>query len=223
MKSCVLFSSYIPEKNINVGLWYINILKTYFSDCDIYYGIAEESCSKWKELLKDFQYKSICPIDKSVHSDASGFIYALKMLIDYDKDYDNIWIIHTKGASYNSINQSNDIRNYYLTNLFKKRNIVENKLVGCYGSASTDLLYHPNKSITNFWNDFEELKNDIVIDYFFPNTIYVLRYDIIKNFIKKHIDEIISKLYILDDKRYFFEAYFSGIVDKLGYKPIKVV
>lgn len=217
----VLFSSFIPEHNIELGLWYVEVIKKYFYDCEVVCGVAGESCQVWVDIVKD-NFSNVVIVDKSLtlNSDATGFLYGLEKILD--KDYECLWLIHTKGASYPSKKDSEFIRCYFENNLFSKKDLATNILLdGIHGSIGLDLLYHSNKSIDNFWEKYFNNKSKDS-NYFYPNTIYAIRFDLISDFLKKNFNNIKDDIYKLEDRRYFFEAYFQAIIDKFGFSGFSI-
>lgn len=139
MKTAVIFSVTVFDENRAwmIDKW-IDQLKTYFSDCDIYIGINPGTHDNVYQKILNCDLKNLCISVAGqqlyCESDASGYQVALKMVKAQKKQYDRYWFIHTKGG----VNHRQDRFEYYLNEFLGKKPQITSFLdanphIGSYG------------------------------------------------------------------------------------------
>lgn len=217
MKKCLVFSAYVPENLLSRGLDYLNLIMKYFKDDDIYIGLNYQTCDKFIDQLK--KYKNItfgrCYSYLSTNSDNSGYQKALELLKQSNKQYDYVYMSHTKSIThicdyYSGIKY---IEDEFYKKINEIENIFKNEKIGgwsFYGDVRLD-LEQPNTVLDQYYNfEFKSIQ----VCYWL--TSYVIRGSIIDNFIKNCDISFFNKQYI---NRYFYESYFPDIISKSGFIP----
>src|SRR5690348_819586 len=99
MKSAVIFAMYLPTQ-FRAEL-YVNAVKKYFPDCDVYIGLNTSFIGA-ENYLNQRGFNNVVHVDKKleVTSDASAYQAALKLLKSKNIEYKNVYFMHTKGISY---------------------------------------------------------------------------------------------------------------------------
>jgi hypothetical protein len=222
VKHCVIFSSWITENSLPLGEYYLDILKKYHEDSDVFIGVNNKSCTSWVDMLT--QRNFIFEVNTSsinIDSDVSGFMAALNIFKRSQTKYKAVWFAHTKGSSYSSPEKSLGFRKYLEQNFWGNKDLVDvlfnNPNVGL---ISTDFMFHNNKNIDKVLNKLFPFEyNDA--DLFTPNTFFItdgisiLPFIFSENFTLENIN-------VMEDKRYFFEAYFCATPIKMGKDYLKL-
>lgn len=229
MKHCVVFASWIPKKSLKLGEYYLDILAKYHPTSDIYLGINYGSDSEWVEKVWRSRLKihfGLVPRDLHIDSDVAGFIQALLQLKESGKKYDIVWFAHSKGASYKNFKASLPFRKHYETQFWSQRPKVErmfreNPNVGLIGN---ELLVNKHEMHNQHAERLTELypfkyKH---IGYFVVGTYYAMRGDLVHEFIERCNPDFFRKNLVteLGFSRWFFEACFNCISDRMGYEPM---
>lgn len=228
MKSCVLFASWIPRKSLKLGQYYLDILSKYHRDSDIYLGVNYGSDAKWVELVWHSRLNihfGLVPRNKHVNSDVAGFIEALQQLKNSGRKYDVIWFAHSKGASYKNFKASLPFREHYETDFWSKRAVVEkifaeNPQVGLVGNELLVNRHEMHNAHAERLTELYPFKYQ-PIGYFVVGTYYAMRGELVHEFIERCNPDFFRKN-LVDDlgfSRWFFEACFNCVSDRMGYEP----
>jgi hypothetical protein len=225
--NCVLFSLYYNGSDTNklVIDFYINLLNQFFKNFDVYIGV-NGIVDEWLfDKIKQYRYEEVQQ-NIRINSDSCGFITALKILKKSNIKYSSCYFFHTKGSSHKNFESSEQYRNLVLTdfclNINKHEKLfMDNPMVGIIGhEPSVFSVYdHISSSL--------KIKKDLKLSYqpigfFYCGTHYIMRGDIVHDFIHKISDGFFEKnIYELCGfDRYFFEGVFKSIPEMCGYEPI---
>jgi hypothetical protein len=216
-KSCVLFSSWVPAVNLDIGKYYIDTIFNNLKDFDLFVGVNPKSCDEWVSYLEQSHISfHVSTSPTVIDSDVTGFMAALELYKKSKNTYLDVWFTHSKGTSYPSLKFSEGYRKYLEYNFWCKQNEVREHISqNGVGLLSTDIIEHNNPSIDNILNGMYDFKINN-IGFYVPNTFYVTDTSF-NDFIqaeKFNIEEIDKQ----EDKRYFFEAYFCAVPMKMGKK-----
>jgi len=216
IKRALVFATYMP--NVRRGLKYIDTLKKYFGDFDIYIG--QNSCNPvFEQMLHINGLTNTIRVDKSieVNSDASAYQAGLKLLKSQGKRYDQVFFTHTKGSSYVEDSQWIVSCDSYFTGFCERRNLMTEKLaqpniggVSYVGRAEPMNGGGYAADIARYYEPrFEPVKDIMSLI-----TMYAIKGEIVHQFLDTAKDNFFTDK--LD--RYFFETSFPLIVDKYGYE-----
>lgn len=208
----IIYSVYVPTVSqievIHEILEVGNILNE-----KVYIGLQKDSCKEAIDLLneKEVKWAHINP-ETYINSDVPGFQAALNLYHTDEKVNDKfIYFGHSKGVT----TGFGSMRQFLLEDVFMRHPL--NKVPESYGSYGYCLSpinlksnYNPN---LDRWNPHISGPH---LNYFYPHTFYVIRQNIIDNFLK-NINPAFFTTNLCD--RYFFERDFIHIVDKQGYEP----
>jgi hypothetical protein len=222
--NAVFFASWMPY--IHRADIYIDCLKTYFSDCDIYVGInPSQFTNEWKTKLETsgLNIKTVVvPDNKVINSDASAFEEALKLYKSCGlKNYKYCYFLHSKGASYPNDQQwSISCREYFIRYCkeFSKLSTLFLDTNPTYGGWCPFGQVHLNyKDLTNIKNEFQIMTHK-TISYELMETIYfITHYTIRGNIINQFLCDANLELMNPNRYRYYFEVNFAFVVDFYGY------
>jgi hypothetical protein len=166
------------------------------------------------------------------NSDASGFQSALKTLKNSKRSYDLYWFLHSKAVTTGRHEEREYMLNDFINNKTDIQNLFfENNFVGSYGDMLIHLgtlkkghKYSTPTNSGNYMDNFYNFKIKSPLEYFYAKTFYVIRGEIINNFINmcdlsffNDNLNINGTLYGKITDRYFFERDFIRIVDKMGF------
>lgn len=224
MKSVVLYSTYVPDvSKLDIAINILNEILAYFSDDKIIIGNSSKSIALWETVVFEYKKKGYdiifsTNIDKYlIDSDVTGFQQCLFELSFEKIDYDLVWFVHTKGIT-------NDkraaVRNLLIQELIREKFAIESYFakhdkLGSYGFYITKDP-EPNRVTNNLKKIIEGGHAEGI---FYPHTWYVLKGEIINNFIASvNKDFFDSNLLQLGFDRYFFERDFTGIVQMMDYQ-----
>ena len=222
MNHVALFSSYIPEKSLALGSMWLGILRKHFSNDQVYIGDNFQSCDAWKSTLDfaKFPYRKV-PEKFHIDSDVSGFMEALKQLKESKDKFDLVWFLHTKGSSRDA-NYALPFFNHFSTNLFDKKKDIErafknNPTVGLIGNNLVINRYQVHNDNSMRMEEFYPFKCK-PIGYFVMHTFYVMRGDVVHEFIHNCDPRFFEKNLVIElgYDRWFFEANFCAISDRMG-------
>ncbi len=229
MKSCVVFASWIPKKSIKLGKYYLDTLAKYHRDSDIYLGINYGSAPEWVDLAWKSElniHLGLAPRHKHVNSDVAGFVEGLNQLRNSGKKYDVIWFAHTKGASYRNFKASQPFRDHFEKNFWSKREEIEHifakqKNIGVVANELMINRYMEHNRDTNRLSEFYPFKYQ-TIGYFVVSTYFAMRGSVVHEFIDHGNPDFFRKNLVseLGFSRWFFEANFHAISDRMGYEPL---
>lgn len=235
MKNCFLISFFLPTKeSVTILDDILSRLEVNFSDLTIFMGInpspfLEEGVKVIESHNKIKFYYSEVPKNLVCDSDASGYQTALKLLKDSDKSFDLYWFIHSKAITSNRNQEREFMLNDFIGNKEKIESLfIENNFIGSYGDMLIQLgtLKKGHKFSTptisgNYLDKFYDFKIKTPFEYFYAKTFFVIRGEIINDFIVKCDPSFFNNyLNIYNEKntdRYFFERDFIRLVDKMGY------
>lgn len=235
MKNCFLISFFLPTKESVLVLEDIlNRLETNFQDLTIFIGINPspflEDGIKIIEKYKSVNiFYDTVPSHLVCDSDASGYQTALKLLKDSKKSFDLYWFMHSKAVTSNRSQEREFMLNDFIENKEKIESLfIENDFIGSYGDMLIQLgtLKKGHKFSTptvsgNYLDNFYDFKIKTPFEYFYAKTFFVIKGEIINNFITKCNPSFFNDfLNIYGEKntdRYFFERDFIRLVDKMGY------
>lgn len=227
-RRCIVFSSWVPEASLRLGRYYLKTLRRYHAETDIYMGINHGSSPAWMERVRQSGLKiayGLVPKARHINSDAAGFIEALRLLKQSAEHYDTIWFAHTKGASYNNFNRSRSTRNYYEQHFWSQQERMEQVLLS---EPATGLV--ASKIMINraqLHNDHSDRLAEFYpfpfrsIGYFVVETFYVMRGSVVHEFLDRCPASFFNQN-LVDDlgfDRWFFEAVFVSICDRMGCEP----
>jgi hypothetical protein len=108
---------------------YINVLKTYYSDCDHYIGI--NPCSEQEYLIERLNQSNliftygIVPDHLIIKQHTSSTQLGIKLLIDSKKEYNITHFLHSKGSSYNDYHYGRAFNEYIVEYSMKKKAIEQ--------------------------------------------------------------------------------------------------
>lgn len=235
MKNCFLISFFFPTKESTLILDDIlNRLENAFDELTVFIGINPSNFLKeGVEIINKHKkikiFYNTVPSQLICDSDASGYQTALKLLKDNKIRFDRYWFIHSKSVTTNRHNERDYMINDFLDNKNKIESLFyENDFIGSYGDMLIQLgtLEKGHKFSTptqsgNYLNKFYDFVVKVPFEYFYAKTFYVIRGEIINNFID-NCDELFFNDYLniygeKNTDRYFFERDFIRLVDKMGY------
>jgi hypothetical protein len=229
-KFAVIFATHIPsEDKLWIGEDILIKIKKYLPDADIFVGVNPSPCiDKWVKIIKKYtEYYEITPHNLTINSDASSYQSALRIYKNHIKDYDLIWFLHTQGTK----SGRHNVRESHLNTLLYENKIsineFNNKEVGAYGHSLTPL---PNCWIDSEWDFYLERFGVKFINRpircFFVGTMFIIRGNILNNFILKCSDIFFNE--ILHNTHtngqgdpWFFERDFIHIVDGFNDLTLK--
>ena len=224
MSSCILFAcTCLDTDRLFVINEFIDSFKQHFNDVDIYTGINYGSVPEVESILDEsnlnIQYKRITDKNMYTASDAGAYQAAMKLLVDSNKEYDNYWFIHTKGAVHS---HSDYLRSWYIEHLINRRSHVENFMsygIGSYGMLATysnpDITSNEDYSIEIplVSNEITEIFTCSKMPYFYIHSLYVIGKGPMAVFLQNITDKFFeSKL-----NMYFFEGAMPYIASRTGY------
>jgi len=216
-KDAVVFAAYMPR--IDRAFIYIDALKYYYSNCDVYIGL-NSSVPEFETLLRNNGFNNITKVDPNieVNSDASAFQAALKTLKNTNVQYDKIHFLHTKGVSYQSDGQWKSSYESYFLGYCKRMLEVQNgfNIEQIIGGVSYVGRKEPmnNSGYSTSLDKYCNFKTTNVENIMSLITFYSINHHIVKEFLHNCNDSFFTDK--LD--RYFFETSFPLIVDRFGYK-----
>lgn len=192
---------------------------------DIFIGIQHNSIPETEDILKSFNKnvkikrvsKEIC-----IDSDASGFITALELYKDSEKDYEKCYFVHTKG-----ITSGNDsLRKLMFNSLFSTQyyDLIQKNLepenVGSYSLYLTTIDVPGDiKKLSCLLQFNKDFTHNVPIEYYYINTFFVIKNHILKRFIENVDDKWFETNIGEYSDRWLFERDFCHIVDMYGYLP----
>lgn len=220
MKSCLIFSGFIPKELQFRGLQYFNLIKKYYNDVDIYIGLNHPCSTDIISIAPNYFNNIKCAVSNynlATNSDNSGYQKALELLKKSGKIYDIVYMTHTK-----SITHAHDYEStleYIEMEFYKNRSEIEQ-------------IFNTNPKIGgwSFYGDVvDDIGNDMDKFYKFPYkslpimywlTSYAIKGNIVHNFLNNCSNSFFTEKYEnMGMNRYFFEAYFPQIISKSGYIP----
>jgi hypothetical protein len=231
LRNCLLFAVWVPPGKIHRLYDYISLFNTYLHNFDIYVGINHGTDKYVPVILKELKnvvYIGHVKPELTVDSDASAFINIIDHLKRSEASYNHAYFMHTKGMSYGDdpSQNFNYRKNFYqhTVNLVKSIDNISklfalNSEIGGWcqygGIHKGDADYEHNISVDPFpWPHtyFEPSHGYSGVLWLFTN--YVIRFDILKRFIKK-----LPQTFFTTNigYRYYFEFIFPLIIDLMGY------
>lgn len=237
INSCVLFAIGInSEEKLYVLQEYIDLLKSQFSDCDIYAGINYGAHSLVESILDSsgltIKYERIEDASFHVSSDASSYQFALKQMMQSGKQYDVTWFVHTKGGH----NQRDGIRQLYFEEFFPKRNYIERKLseleyLGVFGyraghynwanEINDKCLSVPDRLIRDIWDDANtELFPNTFCKYIVIETMFAMKSEILYKYVNTYPEFFTTPINKFPTGRWFIELELCNVIPtRMGYYP----
>ena len=212
--NAVVFAAYFPNRH-RVQI-YLDTLKKYYKDCDVYIGL-NSSFPGANEYLESQGFPNVIQVTKAleVNSDASAYQAALLLLRSTNKNYDIIYFSHSKGTSYPEETRWKESCNDYFIQFMSRRSEVDNLISDTIGGVS----FVGRKEAMNTSGYSKEmdvycsiLKQKEVEDIMSLITMYAIKGSIVKYF----LDNCITSFFTNKLDRYFFETSFPLIVDKSG-------
>ena len=218
-KDAVVLSAFIPDMTaLGIGFDYIDFIKEYFRDADVYIGMNPSAyVNIWlDELKKEIPNVRYATTEDHlvIDSDASSYQTACKLLSESPTKYNLVYFMHTKGVT------SRSRERYTFFNIFKEKasinEIFLDKDIGSY-SYYIGKHMHPFKDVMLDTFDF---KRPYFYSYLYFYTFYVLRGEPLQNFLK-NCNNFFYKNLITDfgGDRYYYERDFPQVVWRQGYKP----
>lgn len=235
MNNCFIISFFLPTKESTLILdGIINKLETRFNNLTIFIGLnpspfLEEGIKIIEKYEKIKIIYGVTPKNLVCDSDASGYQTALKLLKNSEKTFDLYWFMHSKAITTNRHEERNYIFNDFMNNKEMIESLFEkNDFIGSYGDMLIQLatLKEGHKFSTptesgNYLDKFYNFKIKIPFEYFYAKTFFVVRGNIINNFIKNCQESFFNDYLNINNwdytDRYFFERDFIRVVDKMGY------
>lgn len=227
-KYAVIFSSHIPdENNLWVGVDILNKIKLHLPGADIYAGVNPSPyVDEWIEVLSEStDFYEITPENLTVKSDASSYQTALRLYHKYNKEYDLVWFVHTQGTK----SGLHHAREEHLQKIVVNSNKVidyfnTNELLGGYTSdyAPAPWIYYEDKPLADkILDKYMDFKYNC-FRYITNGTTYVIRGNILNNFLNNCNYDFLSKPITVYDFQtetdlYFFERDFMQIVPRSGF------
>lgn len=220
-KVALINAFYVSDSNTDLGKYYVDLYQKYLNKEDIFIGInTNNNTSITSEIQNLYLNVGIVSEEKYIDSDASGYQKALELLITTNKDYKYLLFAHTKGGSYNNSEMSlgfrNEIEEKYFKNIDHLTTIMNNNPeVGCLG-----YFYMQDGCVID--EHYQLLKNYStnpykIINGFFANSFYLVKFEIIKEFLKNNSVFLEKSLIEQGFNRYFFESFFTKIVSLHGF------
>lgn len=219
MKNCLIFSAFIPEQLKYRGYQYLNLINKYYSDCDVYIGLNRPYSAEVFNFIKTNLKYVTCNIVNTgleTNCDNSGYQKGLELLKNSGKQYDIVYMTHTKSITHN--HDYDMCVEYIEEEFYKNRNEIESTFndekIGGW-SFYGDVVEETSNDMDRFLKF--QYKN-FPISYWL--TSYAIRGKIIDTFIHNcSLEFFNSKYQDIGFNRYFFEAYFPQIISKSGYIP----
>lgn len=217
MKDAVIFAGWMPS--IHRGKIYVDALKHFYGDCDVFTGLNSSLPYFEYDLYKAGMYNvTRTPLHLEVNSDASAFQSALRTFKNTKNTYDKVHFLHTKGVSYQTDEQwMGSCRDYFI-GYCNRRNLVKEAFqsdptVGCVsyvGKVEPMNNSGYSTSIGKYFTTEQQNVEDIMS----LVTFYSFDFKVLKQF----LDTCHPTFFTDKFDRYFFEACFPLVCDKLGYK-----
>jgi len=235
MKNCFITSLYVPsEESILILKNLILKLNEEFNEPLFVIGFNQSDYVNTfiGELNQENKINFIYDIvsdNLKCDSDASGYQCALKLLKDSNIRYDLYWFIHSKAITTGRDNERDYMVNDFISNKKNIENLFnENDFVGSYGdmiiqlgTLKTGHKFSVPTSSGNYLDKYYDFIIKLPLEYFYAKTFFVVKGDIINNFIDNCDYGFFTNPLNIDGSgktdRYFFERDFIRIVDKMGY------
>jgi hypothetical protein len=102
-RDAVLFSSWVPEKGLELGDYFLDMLRRWRPDAKFFVGVNHGSSPRWSERLAASGLDvTIAPVPATLEMpcDPAGFVAALDAFRQDTGSYELVWFGHTKGMSH---------------------------------------------------------------------------------------------------------------------------
>jgi hypothetical protein len=168
MRILILFGAWVGSQNedsLNWVRYYRDLLSNQFGDCDKFIAVSHKSAVSFRDAFRDLKnLLDIDMVDPGLHvdSDASQFQLALRRCKEILCNYDYIFFMHTKGASYN-FDLFEPWRNSLSTSLFNHQRLLEEMGKGELLIAERGFMVSHRGSIVSC----QSLANDLGINHLF--------------------------------------------------------
>ena len=223
MTDAVLFSLY---NNFNRGEIYLNDIILNYPDCDIYVGINPQGDTDISKLPHASNiFYGINKPENVVSSDVTGYQKCLDMIRQTDKQYNLVYFLHSKGASYN-LQNFNICKKDYFDHFINRKAAIQEKLkddligLWCpYGRFNRLHKYLPEyfdltKYILPKQFPYDRIGVETLL------TFFATKHSLLKRFFADlNSDDLFTKNLEteLGHNRYFFEHVFTTFAERYGY------
>jgi hypothetical protein len=234
-KNCFIISFFLPSKeSVLILKEIIDKIKLSFNNVTIVIGFnPAEYLNEGIEMINQYNdikiFYTVTDDKLACNSDASGYQSALKKVRDHKLNCDLYWFIHSKAITTGRYKE----RDFMIDDFINNKNSIidlfkEKKFIGSYGDMVIQLAtLKPNHKFStptesgNYLDKFYNFKIKTPFEYFYAKTFYVIRGEIINEFINNCHDSFFDDyLSIYNENKtdiYFFERDFIRVVDKMGY------
>jgi len=220
--NCIFYSLYLPSiKKKYVVEHFFDMVKIYQKNAKVYIGIQYNSIPETEDILRKLKgslkivYNRVSK-EMMIDSDASGFVEALELYSEDRLDFDYCYFTHSK-----SITSDNDRWRIQLYNILFKTDLKTHFVlddIGSWGPYLTIPVNKPDIEKLSCLNEFMHIKIN-PLKYFYAHTMFVIRGDILKQFIL-NVSRRFYNTPISDySDRYMFERDFCHITELFGCKP----
>lgn len=221
----IIFSAYLPTiESFSVIKDFLSLVEKNYKDDHVFIGLQKGTNPNVILLLSGYNnlklHYDFIHDSTYINSDVSGFQRALELYYESDPQLTNtdkyVYFGHTKGVT----TGNKSFRDYLYDKHFNNREHIEgllesDKQIGCYGHLFSPI--NVDDSYTDVLTKWNKELPYTVLNYFFVNTFYVCKKNILDNFLK-NIDQSFFSDNLVD--RYFFERDFIHFVDMQGYLPV---
>jgi len=226
MRILILFGAWVGSQNedsLNWVRYYRDLLSNQFGDCDKFIAVSHKSAVSFRDAFRDLKnLLDIDMVDPGLHvdSDASQFQLALRRCKEILCNYDYIFFMHTKGASYN-FDLFEPWRNSLSTSLFNHQRLLEEMGKGELLIAERGFMVSHRGSIVSC----QSLANDLGIkspvfhfaagqtNFCVPSNSCAALLEILPD------SWLSSNILALGYNRFFFESLFPSMLTMLGLEP----
>lgn len=212
--------------------WFDALLHHGYADCDVYVGLNPSACqdlalANLGTYGKSFASLAVAVVDdpkRVVSSDVSGYQKGLELLYRSNKTYDVVWMVHTKGISY-------EVR----STMWKNALDLQTKVLGSRERVERSFASNPNLgSWTPYLTVCAAHREDFdayfdftyrVMPLFCVYTFAALRGSALHAFLNEASkrgffeDNLPASAGFKESARWFFEFAMAQIVWRQGYDP----
>jgi len=229
MKHCVLVSAFCPPTPVagRVGRECLRLIERYHADSRVFVGLQPGFDPQFEAALREAPFEvEIGRVEErlAVDSDLSGYVTALDLLRRSRERYDVVWFVHTKGASRETFEEYDFIREILEREVWARREDAErvfreNEEVGVIGNHMSLAQFDHQVSDAHRLRQMCDLSPSFV-----PFTVFqthpIFRGEVVHRFLERCDESFFTKnLLELHFDRFFFESTFPSICTMLGYEP----
>ena len=229
MKHCVVFAAFCPPTDVarRVSAVTIERLKAHHAESDIYIGFQPDADPDIQNAYVASGLKvRCCDVEQHlvIDSDASAFIAALALLRSSTERYDVIWFAHTKGASRETFEEYNYVRDNLDRNFWSRRSeaeaILRNPTIGVIGQHLIAAHHQEHLVSAERLHQLAKLPYRGLCFTIFQ-THYVMSGRVVHAFLNSCEEKFFSShlKHELGFSRFFFEDVFPAICGMGGEEP----